>query len=1151
MTDDRNIPDLAQRSRALDAAQSFIVQAPAGSGKTELLIQRYLRLLACVDHPEEIVAVTFTRKAAGEMRERVLQAMNAARAGDAPESAHEKLTLELAGAALARDAAADWHIADNPARLRIQTIDSLCASLTRQMPMLSRFGSQPESMEDADELYLEAARATVGAIENDDAIAQDMERLLTHLDNDVARIEELLADMLRRRDHWLRLVSGRERAELEAALGNARRAALQQVCMLFPASARDETLELARYAAANLAAVEGDSYIIDLKDILEFPGYAEADAKRWQGLAELLLIKDGAWRKSLDKRQGFPTGTSKVEKENARQWKQRMAQLLDDFSANDSLRFALDDLRRLPPPAYADSQWEVLGAIMRLLPRAVAQLKLAFQSRGQVDFVEVAQGALRALGDADAPTDLALALDYRIRHLLIDEFQDTSISQYELVARLTAGWEVGDGRSVFAVGDPMQSIYRFREAEVGLFLRARAAGIGSIELQPIALSANFRSQAGIVDWVNATFAQVMPAREDVAAGAVPYTASAATRAALAGPAVSVHAFFDNDHAAEAQQVADIVAQAHGDDAPGTVAILVRNRSHLREIVPRLKAAGLRFRAIEIEELGHRPVVQDLLALTRALSHPADRLAWLALLRAPWCGLTLADLHVLAGADHVRSVWELMHDDARTSALSADGCARLVRTRAALQASLAQRCRGELRARVAGAWYALGGPACVEDVTDLEDAEIYFDYLESHEQAAEIADLEAFEQGLAKLYALPDLEADERLQIMTIHKAKGLEFDTVIVPGLGRAPHSDDKRLFLWMEQPRSAFPPRSEAQKQAASLSLDGRGTEGEGETELLLAPIQETGTDNDPIYNWLQKLDAGKEGHEQGRLLYVAATRARQRLHLLGSVRLARDADGQIELKPPQKALLGKLWPVVESVYAQAAQHAQQSAPPAPQEDAATIDQNLQRLPAAWALPASPPPAAWTPPPDMARAQEEIEFSWAGETARHVGSVVHRWLQRIAEDGLNGWDKTRVGGLNKIFREQLVLRGVPADELAAATARVAQALAQTLADERGRWLLGAQHDARNEYRITAMHDGRPLNLVIDRLFRDADGRQWIVDYKTSSHEGGDIAAFLDREQERYAAQLARYADAVGNAQGTMLGLYFPLLAGWREWQAR
>jgi len=465
-------------------------------------------------------------------------------------------------------------------------------------------------------------------------------------------------------------------------------------------------------------------------------------------------------------------------------------------------------MRRLPPEKYGEDQWDVLGAITRLLPRAVGQLKLVFQARGQVDFTEVAQGALLALGGTEAPSDLALALDYRIRHLLVDEFQDTSISQYELIARLTAGWEPGDGRTVFAVGDPMQSIYRFREAEVGLFLRARAAGIAGIVLEPVSLSANFRSQAGIVEWVNGSFGQVMPAREDVAIGSVPYTPSVATREALPGAAVTLHPFFDGDRVGEAAKVAGIIAQARRENANGIVAILVRNRGHLREIVPQLKDAGLRFRAIEIEELGHRPVVQDLLALTRALLHPADRLAWLAALRAPWCGLKLADLDALAGGDTKRTVWELMNDDGRVQALSAEGRARLERVRAVLQTCLDERCRGSLRERVAGAWFALSGPACVEDTTDLEDAEIYFDDLESHEEAGEIADPAAFEDGLAELYALPDLQADERLQIMTIHKAKGLEFDTVIVPGLGRAPRADDARLFVWMEQPRILPPLR-------------------------------------------------------------------------------------------------------------------------------------------------------------------------------------------------------------------------------------------------------------------------------------------------------------------------------------------------------
>jgi len=1127
---DPHVPDLAERRRALEAGVSFIVQAPAGSGKTELLIQRYLRLLACVEHPEEIVAVTFTRKAASEMRERVLQALAAARAGSVPQSEHERTTLSLAAAALQCDAAAGWCIADNPARLRIQTVDALCAALTRQMPMLSRFGSQPDSTEDADALYLEAARATIGMIGGTDPAAEHVARLLDHLDNDVGRVEGLLADMLRRRDHWLRLDRTRERGELEAALRHARRTALQRLCRLYPAACHDETLALARYAAGQLAVTGENSYPYDFKELIEFPEASDSHVSLWQGLAVLLLTQDGQWRKAFNKRQGFPAGVTKSEKEEARRWKDRAMRLVNTLASADALRVALDEIGRVPPPAFTDSQWELLGAIMHLLPRAVAHLKLVFQLHGQADFTEVAQGALRALGEPDAPTDLALALDYRIRHLLIDEFQDTSISQYELVARLTAGWEAGDGRTVFAVGDPMQSIYRFREAEVGLFLRARGSGIGGVALQPLRLSANFRSQAGIVEWVNGTFARMMPAHEDVAAGAVPYTPSIATRDALPGAAVSVHPFFENDHGAEAERVTAVALAARRSFPQDRTAILVRGRGHLREIVPRLRAAGLKFRAIEIEGLAHRPVVQDLLALTRALSHPADRTAWLAVLRAPWCGLVLADLHVLAGTDGTPApvtVWEAMNDDGVFAALSADGQARLDRARDVLGAALVRRNRGTLRERVAGVWYALGGPACVADPTDLEDAEIYLDYVAGREEAGALADLSMFEEGLEKLYALPDLDADESLQVMTIHKAKGLEFDTVIVPGLGRPPARDGNRLMLWMEQPRA-----------------DGRAS------DLLLAPIHETGGEDDPIYLWLQKLDAEKESFERERLLYVAATRARNRLHLLGSIRLAADDAGVREPVPPAaRTLLYKLWPAVAAVYVQAASDAP-AAPSAPENNpAGIIDQSLRRLVSGWTLPAAPPAAAWRQPPDLAPARDAIEFSWAGETARHVGSVVHRWLQRIAEDGLQSWNVQRLLDLGTVFCDQLAAQGVPADELAAAGERVAQALAQTVADARGRWLLGPQADARNEYRLASLVDGRTMHLVIDRLFRAPDGVQWIVDYKTSTHEGAGVEAFLDREQERYRPQLERYARALGGAADVALGLYFPLLGGWREWR--
>jgi ATP-dependent helicase/nuclease subunit A len=1023
-------PDAAERERALDPARSFIVQAPAGSGKTELLIQRYLGLLGRVAEPEEIVAITFTRKAAAEMRQRVLKKLSAL---DSP-------------------------LAANPARLRIQTIDSLCASLARQMPVLSQFGALPETIEDAGGLYETAALATLGLVEEAGGehatrAAPHVERLLEHLDNDLGRIAGLIAGMLARRDHWIRHISRMDRGGLEAALAAER----ERVC-------------------AQARAL--------------YPGTDPGEPGAWLALAEALLTKEGGWRKRSPEAKGY----------------------FEEGDAREPLRQVLQTVCALPPPRYTDAQAEVLAAIGGLLPHAIAQLKLVFQARGQVDFTEVAQRALLALGAEGEPTDLALALDYRIRHLLIDEFQDTSISQYQLVARLTEGWEPGDGRTLFAVGDPMQSIYRFREAEVGLFLEARRGGIGTVAVEPIALRANFRSQAGIVEWVNASFSRIMPRAEDAAAGAVAYGASVAVHPRREGAAVTVHAFIEpvggSARLREAARVVEIVREARESDAGASVAILVRTRSHLAEIVPCLKAAGLAFRAIEIEQLTHRPVVQDLLALTRALSHAGDRLAWLCVLRAPWCGLTLEDLALLA-EDRDESIHALLSDAAGLARISADGRARLERTAAVLRECMANRLRTSLRDAVEAAWLALGGPACVPDETDLEDAGIYLDHLEAHEEAGALG--EAFEAGLEKLYALADLHADERLQIMTIHKAKGLEFDHVIVPGLARAPRNDDKKLFLWTE---TAGPPGG-----------------------LLIAPIQEAGAEADPIYAWLQRLEGAKANLEAGRLLYVAATRARQRLHLLGEACIK---DGVIRA-PASATLLAKLWPVVSEAFT-AALPAQPQAQPAIRE---LPDQALIRLASEWRMPPAPAGVTWSAPQEEARLQEDIEFSWAGETARHAGSVAHRWLQRMAEDEVRGWDAKRVTGLGAQIANELAARGVAPREIGAAQSRVVQALVNALADERGRWLLGPRDRAVSELRLRTAKDGRLRTLIIDRTFFDGDIR-WIVDYKTSSHEGAGVEAFLDEERMRYAPQLARYADALGGAR---LGLYFPMLRGWREWE--
>jgi ATP-dependent exoDNAse (exonuclease V) beta subunit len=190
---------------------------------------------------------------------------------------------------------------------------------------------------------------------------------------------------------------------------------------------------------------------------------------------------------------------------------------------------ALAAVADLPAPHFSPAEWSTVECFSRLLRLAAGQLWLVFQESGEVDFIEIAARAGLALGEDEAPTDLAQALDYRIQHLLVDEFQDTSPGQVSLIRKLTRGWMPDDGRTLFVVGDPMQSIYRFRKADVGLFLRVREGGIGDIRLSHLRLFRNNRSFPGIVDWVNRAFLSIFPAQDAPETGAVCYAPSAATR----------------------------------------------------------------------------------------------------------------------------------------------------------------------------------------------------------------------------------------------------------------------------------------------------------------------------------------------------------------------------------------------------------------------------------------------------------------------------------------------------------------------------------------------------------------------------------------------------------------------------------------------
>jgi ATP-dependent exoDNAse (exonuclease V) beta subunit len=518
----------------------------------------------------------------------------------------------------------------------------------------------------------------------------------------------------------------------------------------------------------------------------------------------------------------------------------------------------------------------------------------------------------------------------------------------------------------------------------------------------------------------------------------------------------------------------------------------------------------------------------------------DRIAWLTVLRAPWCGLTLRDLHTLGGSDtkdySQPAMLTLLRE--RTPSLSEDGQRRASRVLAVLEDALRGKHRQVSLARwLERTWATLGGASCV-DRAGYANVHAFFAMLE--QLGPEAAGLE---EQIAELCAQPDPAANERcgVQLMTIHKAKGLGFDVVIVPGLGRATRIEAQPLLRWLEQTRLVGPAEQE-------------------EREFVVAPIGRNGKQGG-IYAWIGELQGRREDDEAKRLLYVAATRARKELHLLGTATVRKSSQ---ELSPGSSgSLLGIAWTALKSDFEQARDEQEPAEDSTPQQaefvfpPASPVIQ-LRRLPADWK-----PPEYAAAPQGRERNLETIEQPRGSLAARAFGTVVHALLEDLTR--LPGIDAARVSPavLDELDgwrpRAMAMLRsaGLPRAEAEPQSAEVIRALQGVLHDAKGRWILGARASAQSETSWSGWfgsEGGEVLRTLRgDRIFRagaipcSADETHlWIVDYKTARHGASGLDAFLESEKEKYLQQLEAYAGVMrkvhGENQPLRLALYYPLL---------
>ncbi|WP_440137312.1 UvrD-helicase domain-containing protein [Orrella daihaiensis] len=1091
MMSDRQPPDMAARRAAIDPTRSFIVQAPAGSGKTSLLTDRILALLALVDQPEQIVAMTFTRKAAAEMHARVMEKLQRAMSSEPPIDDHERQGWQLAQAALARDEHQGWGLLQHPARLRIQTIDSFCASLVRSMPWLTGLGGMPSIVDDAPALYTEAARRTVELAGEQECVQQ----LLRHLDLNVADVVQAIADMLGKRDHWLPLLDhGQDSDMLEVFLEQTIADELLCLAQSMPVGWQHQLALPARQAAqALIDDGRADHPIVALLDWQAGELQPDpSDLPLWRGLRALLLTGDGALRKTVNKNSGcLPDSPQKLA---LLEW------LVTNSSGDRSEAWveALNSVGSMPDAVLTPQQRKILAAQLDCLRLAAANLLLIFAERGEVDFIEVAHRAVLALGGADDPSDLLLKLDNRIAHLLVDEFQDTSQTQLELLKRLTAGWQPADARTLFLVGDPMQSIYRFRKAEVSLFLKVQAEGVGDLKLEPLTLTANFRSQAGVVDWVNQTFGPLFPTANHPEFGAIRYEKAYPWRAT--SNEAAVRWYLEPDNQTAWMRVVDIARhawEAHREsDKP--MAILVRSRPHLGDVTRALTKAGLPCRAIELDSLKSRTVVVDLLQLARALCHRGDRAAWLAVLRAPWCGLTL-DTMMRLFMDERKAVCDVLTScldmPQMPQGIDPEQWVRVLGVGKVLLGALTDAQAKPFVARLEATWRALQGDRLITAASDLLDAQSFLSLVQRLSDYSHI-DLDELERQLARLYAEPQTSG-RAIEVMTMHKAKGLEFEVVVLLGLERQAKSDSAPLV------------RVEQHDQ-----------------RVLFGPIKARIEDEqDPLSRYLAQREKMRQYFEVDRLLYVAATRARESLHLVAVGAINEKTGDWAE--PHKSSLLSRLWPFKPVIQM-------------PDSDTSACEDDQ-------------PKPIWQAPP-LLRVSEPIvidqiqvsrdqfnrgsdRYSWpsAESSERISGILIHAWLARFAL-----LDKSRRPVLpsQQALERQLRALGLPEPLRQHAASEVAAALSAMLASERGQWLLG-QPLRQVEW---ALIDARQTVSIMDLAIDLSEG--WlVVDYKTSRPAASeDKQAFANRMIDRYSAQMRRYREQLQLLDGRNARsvLYFP-----------
>ncbi len=864
-----NAPDQSARDQAVDPARNVVLEASAGTGKTRVLVERYVNLLRAGVEPEHILAMTFTRKAAAEMRERIID------------------RLRDAGRLSSRDLARWRDLKDRLGDIAISTIDAFCLSLLREFPLEADVDPAFELADDT-----EGPRIVAESLDQTFRVC----RAIARDDDDVALV-------------FAQLGERRLRVGI-AALLERRLVAPQALRRFLAHGPRDLTVATAcRHAGSrlcdHLTSVDGGlerflregpighphfaMLAADIRALASGPANAEEvtplDSRPGQAAFRVLVDRLRAYFLTTDGRprdrtfRGVEYKAIHAASEAA--WK-RHRQVGSDIAP--AIAETLKAFRRDLNAIQARGVWRIFAV-------ALTQHQRNLESRALLDFSGVLERAVRLLKTMDEFAPSRFRLEARYRHVLVDEFQDTSRVQWELVEQLVKNWGEGLGASadslppsIFIVGDRKQSIYGFRDADISVLDDAVAFVRG---LRPEgdprrAISVSFRSSPPLLAFVNDAFGAIAadgPQRRDAflyrEAERFPLpddwpAEDAAALGLIAGASVRESADRVADEIARILSGVTVRDRALGTRhlaRPADIAVLFRSRDSHREFERALERRGVPTYVYKGLGFFDADEVQDVVALLQYLADPLSDLRAAALLRSRVIRLSDPGIARLA-PDLARAIMAAEPPPA-CQALDGEDREVLERLRAAMPAWLAKVDRQPPWDLLSGILqetayaYETRGPMQRQARENLKKLGAMVRRFQNRGYATLSRVAEHLEQLAVGDESNAVIDAQDAVSLMTVHAAKGLEFPIVFLVNLGRGTGG-----------PRAPI-----------RVTADFRGA-----ATIAIADYQSE-ADEDA---------QARDREETKRLLYVAMTRARDRLYLSGALkdgvcRMGRGSLGEV----------------------------------------------------------------------------------------------------------------------------------------------------------------------------------------------------------------------------------------------------------------